>query len=161
MFAAEIGKPKFASGAIPVALDSPRDGVVNEPIEIDGCHYVFSAINVGNPVACIFVDDFEFDWRAAGAAMETHEIFPERANIVFVKVTDAENIDIRIWERGAGETSSSGTCSSGAAVMSAFLLKTGRQVRVHAEGGTTEIVWREDDEIVITGSAELITCGEW
>ncbi|MEP6788448.1 MAG: diaminopimelate epimerase, partial [Acidobacteriota bacterium] len=94
-------------------------------------------------------------------AMETHEKFPERANIVFVKVVDAENIEIRIWERGAGETSASGTCSSGAAVLSAFMLKTGREVHVHSEGGTTDITWREDDEIIIKGSASLAFCGEW
>ena len=93
--------------------------------------------------------------------METHEKFPERANIVFVKVDDMENIEIRIWERGAGETAASGTCSSGAAILSAFLLKTGREVRVHSEGGTTDIVWRDDDEIIIKGRAELVFCGEW
>lgn len=161
LFEAEIGKPQFSSDSIPVALAPPRAGVVNEPIEIEGSQYLFSAVNVGNPVACVFVDDFDLDWRAIGRAMETHERFPERTNVVFVKITDAENIDIRIWERGAGETSSSGTCSSGAAVMSAFLLKTGRRVNVHAAGGTTEIEWRGDDEIVITGTAELMFCGEW
>jgi len=112
-------------------------------------------------VACIFVDNFNFDWRAVGKAMETHEKFPERSNIVFVKVVDAENIEIRIWERGAGETAASGTCSSGAAILSSFLLKTSRKVSVHSEGGTTDIVWRDDDAIVIKGTAELAFCGEW
>jgi diaminopimelate epimerase len=81
---------------------------------------LFSGVNVGNPVACVFVDSFDLDWRRYGRAMETHATFPERANIVFVKIVDNENIELRIWERGAGETSASGTCSSGAAVLSAF-----------------------------------------
>ena len=80
---------------------------------------------------------------------------------MFVKVIDNKNIEIRIWERGAGETSSSGTCSIAAAVASAFTKKTGRQISVHAEGGTTEALWRDDDEMLITGSADLAFSGEW
>ena len=160
-FNAEIGEPKFSSEEIPVLTSERRDAVVNEPIDVGGKRYAFSAVNVGNPVACIFVDDFEFDWRELGRKMETHEIFPERANIVFVKVIDKEDIEIRIWERGAGETAASGTCSSGAAVLSAILLKADRTVNVHSEGGVTKIVWRDDDKMVITGSATLAFCGEW
>lgn len=160
-FDAEIGEPKFASEEIPVRTNTRRDVVVNEPIDVGGKIYTYSAINVGNPVACIFVDDFDFDWRTVGREMETHEVFPERANTVFVKVLDKENIELRIWERGAGETAASGTCSSGAAVLSAFLLKTKRSVNVHSEGGVTKVVWRDDQRIVITGSATLAFCGEW
>ncbi len=160
-FDAEIGIPRFASDEIPVLVRSRRDHVVNQSIVIEGKNYLFSAVNVGNPVACIFVDNFDFDWRGLGRSMETHDKFPERANIVFVKVVDRKNIDIRIWERGAGETSASGTCSSGAAILSSFLLKTERKIGVHSPGGITDIVWREDDEIVITGRADLAYCGEW
>lgn len=160
-FDAEIGEPKFASDEIPVLVPTRSETVVNVPIDVGGKRYNFSAVNVGNPVACIFVDDFEFDWRELGREMETHDVFPERANIVFVKVIDKENIDIRIWERGAGETAASGTCSSGAAVLSARLLKTGRTVNVHSEGGVTKIVWRDDDKMVITGSATFAFCARW
>ena len=78
-----------------------------------------------------------------------------------MKVSDKSNIEIRIWERAAGETSSSGTCSIAAAVASAFAGKTERRVSVRAEGGTTEAVWREDGEMLITGRADLAFCGEW
>lgn len=160
-FDAEIGEPKFASDEIPVRASARRETVVNASIEVAGRQYAFSAVNVGNPVACIFVDDFKFDWRSVGREMEVHDVFPERANIVFVKVIDKENIEIRIWERAAGETAASGTCSSGAAVLSAFLLKTGRIVNVRSVGGVTKVVWRDDDKMVITGSATLAFCGEW
>lgn len=161
LFEAEIGKPKFSSDEVPVLTDTRREAVVNEPISVDGRHYAFSAVNVGNPVACIFVDNFNFDWRSIGRSMETHEKFPERANIVFVKIDDRDNIELRIWERGAGETSASGTCSSGAAILSTFMLKTDRKVMVHSEGGTTDIFWRDDDEIIITGRSEYSYSGEW
>ena len=160
-FQAEIGKPKFSSEQVPVLTETRREAVVNEPIIVDGRHYAFSAVNVGNPVACIFVDNFNFDWRSVGKSMETHEKFPERVNVVFVKIENRENIELRIWERGAGETSASGTCSSGAAILSSFLLKTDRKVMVHSPGGTTDIIWRADDEIIITGRADYAYSGEW
>jgi diaminopimelate epimerase len=160
-FEAEIGKPKFASEDIPFVSREPLDSVKNCPILVDGIEYSVSAVNMGNPVGCIFVEDFDFDWRRVGRLMETHEKFPERVNVVFVKVNDAENIEIRIWERGAGETAASGTCSSGAAVLSAFLYKTGRKVSVHSEGGTTDVLWGDDGEVVLTGRADFIYCGEW
>ncbi len=160
-FEAEIGKPKFASDEVPVLTETRREAIVNESIVVDGRHYVFSAVNVGNPVACIFVDNFNFDWRSVGRSIETHAKFPERVNVVFVKIDDRENIELRIWERGAGETSASGTCSSGAAILSAFMLKTGRKVLVHSPGGTTDVLWRDDDEIVLTGLADYSYSGEW
>lgn len=160
-FDAAIGRPRFDSDEVPVLTETRREAVINEPIEIGGRHYVFAAVNVGNPVACIFVYDFDFDWRSVGREMENHAKFPERANVVFVKITDRENIEIKIWERGAGETAASGTCSSAAAVLSSFTLKTERKVTVHSEGGATEVNWREDGEMVITGSATHVFCGEW
>jgi diaminopimelate epimerase len=118
-------------------------------------------VNVGNPVACVFVNEFEPAWRAYGKALENNEAFPERANIVFVKVLDRGNIELKIWERGAGETSSSGTCVSASAVLSAVTGRTDRRVSVHTEGGTTEFHWRGDDEMLLTGRADLAFCGTW
>ncbi len=159
-FEAEIGKPKFASADVPVK-NGDETPAVDREIAVGDRRFIFSGVNVGNPVACIFVDDFDFNWRGFGREMETHEMFPQRANIVFVRVIDDENIELRIWERGAGETSASGTCSSGAAVLAAFTGKTSRTVSVISPGGTTEIYWRDDDEILITGRADLAFCGEW
>lgn len=168
-FEAEIGRPKFAGADIPVHTEEPADSVIDETffinlpskIEDRRSKITASTVNVGNPVACIFVDNFDLDWRGIGRAMEVHEKFPERANIVFVRVMDEENIELRIWERGAGETSASGTCSSGAAVLSAFTGRTGRKVSVHSPGGVTEVLWRDDDEMLLTGRADLAYCGEW
>jgi diaminopimelate epimerase len=160
-FEAEIGKPKFSSAEIPVRTENGTDSVIDEQLTISDRQLTFSAVNVGNPVACVFVDDFELDWLGLGRAMETHHKFPERANIVFVRVIDRENIELRIWERGAGETSASGTCSSGAAVLSAFTGRTGRRVSVHSPGGVTGVLWRDDDEMLLTGRADIAYCGEW
>ncbi|HEY0458734.1 MAG TPA: diaminopimelate epimerase [Pyrinomonadaceae bacterium] len=160
-FDAEIGKPKFASDEIPYTADRRLESVVDEPVRIDNQEFRVTCVNVGNPVACVFVEDFYFDWREVGRKMERAHEFPERANIVFVKILDRENIELRIWERGAGETSASGTCSSGAAILSAFTGRTGRRVSVHTPGGITEITWRDDDEMLILGRADIVFCGEY
>ena len=135
--------------------------ITNYQLPITNYQLPVITLDVGNPVCVIFVDDFSLDWRNIGKEIESHAHFPERTNVVFVRIIDSENIEIRIWERGSGETSSSGTCSIAAAVASAFAKKTARKVSVHAEGGTTETVWREDDEMIITGRADLVFCGEY
>jgi diaminopimelate epimerase len=160
-FEAEIGKPGFASSEVPVNTAEFQDTVIDFLVTVSDREFLMSCVNVGNPVAITFVDDFEFDWRLYGRELEIHSAFPEKANIVFVKVRDRENIDIRIWERAAGETSSSGTCSSGAAVLAAKTDRTGHKVAVHAVGGTTEFLWRDDGEMLITGRADLSYSGEW
>jgi diaminopimelate epimerase len=147
-FRAELGKPR--------AITNYELRITNQVLPV-------ITLDVGNPVCAIFVEDFDaIDWRTTGEEIEQHAHFPERTNVVFVRIADAKNIEIRIWERGAGETSSSGTCSIAAAVASAFAGKTNREVSVHAPGGTTETVWREaDGEMLITGRADLVFCGEW
>jgi diaminopimelate epimerase len=160
-FAAEIGKPAFSSEAVPIITTEHVDDVIDLPVDVNGRMFLMTCVNVGNPVAVTFVDDFELDWRSYGKELEVHPVFPQKANIVFVKCIDDANLEIRIWERAAGETSSSGTCSSGAAVLAAKTGRTGRNVSVHAVGGTTEFEWRDDDEMIITGQADLSYTGSW
>jgi len=171
-FLAELGKPKFQLPDSPFLKailtefgeerETPAFSSILLPEEKMLVNFFF--VDIGNPVVCIFVEDFnQINWRLTGQTIESDvKMFPERTNVVFIKVIDRDNIEIRIWERGAGETSSSGTCSIAAAVASAFTAKTNRKVSVHAEGGTTEALWREaDDEMMITGRADLAFCGEW
>lgn len=161
-FLAELGKPKFASAEIPFASDEKLDLIANYDLNLSHGVLPITALNVGNPVAAVFVEDFDaLDWREIGKETEIHPQFPERTNVVFINRTDLENIEIRIWERGAAETSSSGTCSIAAAVAHLLSENLRGKVYVHAVGGTTEAVWREDDEMLITGTADFIYCGEW
>jgi diaminopimelate epimerase len=161
-FEAEIGRPKFASREIPMALKEDLETVTDLPLETPAGIIKITALNVGNPVCVIFLPDFDScNWRRLGAEIETHPLFPERTNVVFVKVTDARNLEVRIWERGAGETSSSGTCSTAAAIAAAFTGQTERNVSVHAPGGATEVTWRADGEMLLKGRADLVFCSEW
>lgn len=161
-FLAELGKPKFASREIPFAADENLELIVNYGLQLKTDVLPITVLNPGNPVTSVFVEDFDaVDWRKIGEEIECHPQFPERTNVVFVKKVDAENIEIRIWERGAAETSSSGTCSIAAAVAHLLRENTRGNVHVHAVGGTTETVWREDGEMLITGRADFVYCGEW
>jgi diaminopimelate epimerase len=160
-FQAEIGTPKFSSAEVPFQSAEPLAAVIDREIDIAGEKVKISAVNVGNPVACVFVDDFELDRRRLGRKIEPHTSFPEKTNVAFVKVRDRLNIELRIWERGAGETSASGTCSSGAAVLAAQTGRTDRAVAVHTPGGTAKFTWRKDNEMVLTGTASFVYDGRW
>lgn len=161
-FESELGQPGFSSEEIPMLTDKPRARVTDYPLAVEGKTISVTALSMGNPNCCIFINDFdELDWRRAGRLIERHEQFPERTNVVFVRVLDRGNIEIRLWERGVGETFSSGTCSCAAAVASCINDKTDRHVNVHTPGGLIEVIWRDDDEVVMTGRADVVYSGEW
>jgi diaminopimelate epimerase len=162
LFESELGQPKFGPASIPMIVDRPQNTVIDYPLEVGDETYTITAMQMGNPNCCIFVDDFDhLDWRRLGPLIENHPRFPERTNVIFIRVRDRENIEERIWERGVGETESSGTCSCAAAVASVINQHTGRRVSVHAPGGLLAIEWRDDDEVVLTGRAEVIYSGQW
>ncbi|HYW73485.1 MAG TPA: diaminopimelate epimerase [Pyrinomonadaceae bacterium] len=161
-FRSELGVPRFDSASIPMATDQPRDRVIDYPLNVDGESLQVTALQMGNPNCCVFVDDFEaIDWRRLGPLIENHRQFPERTNVIFIRVRNRAQIEERIWERGVGETESSGTCSCAAVVASVINGKCDRQIDVYAPGGLLPIEWRDDDEVVLTGTAGAIYSGEW
>ena len=163
LFDSELGQPKFDSKSIPMTTREPMEKVVDYELEVEGESFPVTALQMGNPNCCIFVDDFDaLEWRRIGKAIETHKQFPERTNVIFVRVVDRKTIELRIWERGVGETEASGTCSCAAAVAAMVKGKTERLGDVLMPGGRAKINWREDDgEVVITGTAEVIYEGDW
>ena len=163
-FAAEIGRPRFESGSVPFTTDEPLERVVNHPLEVaPGETVAVTALEMCNPNCCLFVEDFaRIDWRRLGRLIESHPRFPARTNVEFVRVVSPERVEVRIWERGVGETLSSGTGSSAAVVASHLNGLTGRSVTVETPGGRLSVEWRErDDEVVLTGAAEVVYRGEW
>jgi diaminopimelate epimerase len=162
LFEAELGQPRLDSASVPILTPQPLARVIDYPLSVGGEQVGVTALLMGNPNCCIFVEDFDaLDWRRLGAALESHPQFPERANVVFVRVLDSGNIELRIWERGVGETFSSGTCACAAVVACAINDRTGRRVRVWMPGGQIEVCWREDGEVVMTGRADIVYSGEW
>jgi len=163
LFESELGRPKFVSGAIPMLMEEALEHVTDYPLQVEGETIPVTALLMGNPNCAVFVEDFEaVDWRRIGRALEKHEAFPEHTNVEFVRVRDRHNIELRIWERGVGETFSSGTCACAAVVASAINGKTERDVNVWTQGGRIQIVWREeDDQVVLTGKADVVYGGQW
>ena len=128
----------------------------------DGETVAVTALQMCNPNCCVFVEDFgRTDWRRLGRTIESHAAFPERTNVEFVRALDRENIEARVWERGAGETLSSGTGACAAAVASMISGRADRRVSVQMPGGTLEVLWRDDGEVRLTGEAEVVYRGEW
>ena len=112
---------------------------------------------VGNPQCVVPVADFEFDWRRLGAAIESHPHFPHRTNVSFVRPVDAHTIDVRFYERGAGETMSSGTGSTGAAAAAVARGLAQSPVRVLTPAGPIDL--RLEENVFLTGPAEIVAEG--
>jgi diaminopimelate epimerase len=148
-----------------MTASEPLDRVIGYPLVVERETLHVTALQMGNPNCCVFVDDFDaINWRRLGPLIENHPQFPERTNVIFVRVRDRRNIEERIWERGVGETEASGTCSCAAAVAAMVKDKTETLVDVLMPGGRARIQWRQDSEggeVVITGTAEVIYGGDW
>ncbi len=161
-FEAELGQPRFDSASIPILTDEAQERVIDYPLNVEGETLPVTALLMGNPHCCIFVEDFDaLDWRRIGSALQSHERFPERVNVVFIRTDDRRNIELRIWERGVGETFSSGTGACAASVASMINDRTERRIKVQMPGGRIEVEWRADNEVVMTGRADIVYSGEW
>jgi diaminopimelate epimerase len=158
----EVGTPKFASPEIPVNFDPPLAQVIRQKLHVDGQDIEFTATSMGNPHCSILVDDFDtLDWRKLGAAIETHAAFPDRTNVEFVRVVNRDEIEVRFWERGVGETLASGTGACGAALAAMLNGLVERKVQVKTVRGAMAVEWRSDDVVTQTGEARAVFSGEW
>jgi len=116
---------------------------------------------VGNPQCAVPVNNFDFDWRAVGAEIESHPHFPGRTNVSFFRVLDENAIEVRFYERGAGETMSSGTGSTGAAVAAISQGRVRSPVTVHTPAGPLELRWNTQitNDVYLIGPAEIVAEG--
>jgi diaminopimelate epimerase len=162
-FEAEMGRPLFDSASVPILTLEPLPEVREYTLALpDGETVAVTALQMCNPNCCVFVEDFDrVDWRRLGRVIESHAAFPERTNVEFIRVVDRARIEARVWERGAGETLSSGTGACAAAVASMLGGHTDRHVRVQMPGGLLEVLRRDDGEVLLTGTAEVVYRGEW
>ncbi len=157
----DMGEPRLAPADIPVSLSGEE--VVAEPIEACGYAFNMTCVSMGNPHAVIFVDDMEaFDLHKVGRAIETHPLFPRRTNVEFVKVLSRNLMQMRVWERGSGETLACGTGSCATLVAAVLNGLVERKAQIQLLGGELEIEWRADNNrVYMTGGAELVFEGEW
>jgi diaminopimelate epimerase len=116
-------------------------------------------VSMGNPHFVVFVDDFAPGWQADAAEIGKHHDFKHGINVELVRVRDRENIEVRFYERGVGETQSSGTGSCASAVAAIFCKKAQSPVRVHTPGGIQTVRW--EDQVFLRGGAQLICRGDF
>ena len=155
----DMGKPELEADLIPII--SEREQVIDEPIEVDGKEYHMTGVSMGNPHAVIYVDDVKgLDLEKIGPKFENHERFPKRINTEFVHCIDRQTVEMRVWERGSGETLACGTGACAVAVSSILNNLTDRQVTVKLLGGDLQIEWdREKDRVFMTGPATVVFDG--
>jgi diaminopimelate epimerase len=151
-----MGEPVFNPADIPVKHEGAD--CVSTPVVTSEGEYEITCVSMGNPHAVIYVDSLEsVDIGREGPAMENHIMFPNRVNTEFVKVIDRNNLHMRVWERGSGETLACGT--GACAVLAASVLngKSEREATVRLLGGELVIKWDEsDNHIYMTGPAETV-----
>jgi diaminopimelate epimerase len=121
---------------------------------LNGAEYEATILNVGNPQCAIFVKNLEDSWRTAAAEAERHPRFPNHSNVSFIRVLDRHTIDVVFYERGVGETRSSGTGSTGAATAAILRGEIDSPVEIRTPAGSLLLRW--DDCVLLTGPAEII-----
>jgi diaminopimelate epimerase len=145
IFEMDMGKPKLEE--------------LHARMRLAGAEFDATILNVGNPQCAIFVPDLPPDWRTAAAEAESHSRFPQRSNVSFVRVLDRHTIDAVFYERGAGETKSSGTGSTGAATAGILRGDLESPVEIRTPAGILRLRW--DASVFLTGPAEFIAEGRF
>ena len=156
--------PQQAAGEIPVDASAAQsvDAVIDSPITVAGNDYRMTCVSMGNPHAVVFMEGVkELDLEAIGPFFENHKCFPNRTNTEFVEILDRENVFMRVWERGTGETLACGTGCCATAVACALNSLTSDKVTVKVLGGEIEIEWdRTENLVYMTGPAVTVFEGE-
>lgn len=156
-----MGSPLLKPEEIPVALEG--ETVVDVPVLVDGTEYRMTGVGMGNPHTVVFVEDLEnLEIEKTGPLFEHHSCFPNRVNTEFVRVIDKKHVQMRVWERGSGETLACGTGACAVAVACVLNGLTEEEVTVTLLGGDLQIRWdREENIVYMTGPAEVVFDGEW
>ena len=155
----DMGKAELSAKKIPSTYTGEK--VVAEPLNIGSETYEVTLVSMGNPHCVIFQDPDTADVEGVGRLIETHNAFPERVNVEFIKVVDKNHLKMRVWERGSGETLACGTGACAAVVASCLngYSNKGDEVTVSLLGGDLKIIYT-DETVYMTGGATLAFTGE-
>ncbi len=158
----DMGAPILSAKDIPVICEGER--AINVPITVDGKEYKMTCVSMGNPHAVVFIENSpkEFPLEKIGPLFENNAVFPDRTNTEFIKIIDRKNLEMRVWERGSGETLACGTGACASAVAAILNGYADNDVTVHLLGGDLEISWsgKEGDSVFMTGPATTVFEGE-
>lgn len=159
----DMGSPRLAPSQIPIVPENPEDTrIIDAPLEVEGKTYYMTGVSMGNPHTVVYVDDVKgLDLLKIGPSFENHKRFPERINTEFAHVLDRKTVEMRVWERGSGETLACGTGACAVAVASILNGLTEDRVTVKLLGGDLLIEWdKEADKVYMTGPAKVVFDGE-
>ena len=156
----DMGKPVLSPKEIPVNLE--MESVVDEPVTVDGQEFRITCVSMGNPHAVTFVEDTaSLPLEQLGPKFEKHSLFPEQVNTEFVQIRNRQEINMRVWERGSGETLACGTGACASVVACVLNGLTDNEVTVHLTGGTLQIHFdRQENTVWMTGPATVVFDGE-
>lgn len=161
----DMGEPELDPEKIPIIMkgySDETDRVLNAQIKVDGKEYHMTGVSMGNPHDVVYIDDVQgLDIEKIGPKFENHERFPQRINTEFARVIDRKTVEMRVWERGSGETLACGTGACAVAVASILNGYTEREVEIRLLGGNLQIEWNEEDNhVYMTGPATVVFDGE-
>ena len=158
----EMGIPQLNSQDIPFDDGSFHEKVIDYPLSINKKIYPITAVSLGNPHCAVFVDRFpsRLECHQIGREIESHPFFPKRTNIEFIRVLNREEIDVLFWERGVGETLSSGSGACAAAAASILKNLTEKKVKVRTSMGALTVEW-DKEEVYQTGPSEVVFEGDY
>lgn len=153
----DMGKAVFTPCEIPVLLDG--DEIIDRTVEVAGENYNITAISMGNPHAVVFCEDVDkLNLEKIGPRFEHHKIFPEQVNTEFVRVIDRKTLQMRVWERGSGETFACGTgaCATAVAAVKNGYCDYDTEITVKLVGGDLFITYKSDGTVFMRGGAETV-----
>ena len=157
----DMGKAILKPAEIPVADDGDR--FIAKPVVVDGVSYNMTCVSMGNPHAVVFLPEIDsLDLEKIGPSFEHHPLFPNRVNTEFIRVIDDHTLQMRVWERGSGETFACGTGACAAAVASVLngYCKREQEILIHLRGGDLRIIYHNDESVTMIGPATFIFEGK-
>ena len=157
----DMGKAILKPAEIPVADDGDR--FIAKPVVVDGVSYDMTCVSMGNPHAVVFLPEIDsLDLEKIGPTFEHHPLFPNRVNTEFIRVIDDHTLQMRVWERGSGETFACGTGACAAAVASVLngYCKREQEILIHLRGGDLRIIYHNDESVTMIGPATFIFEGK-
>lgn len=158
-----LGVPRLSAKDIPFDDGQTLGRVLDYPLSVIKRTFPVSCLSLGNPHCSLFFDALPSwaEYPGIGAEIETHPFFPQRTNVEFIHVLGRDEIEVRFWERGVGETLASGTGSAAAAVASMLKGLTDRAVTVRTAIGSLKVEWPEGGDVLQTGPAEVVFSGDY
>ncbi|MDO4846960.1 MAG: diaminopimelate epimerase [Clostridiaceae bacterium] len=156
-----MGKPILKADEIPTKFEGKT--VVSQKLSIGENDYDVTCVSMGNPHCILYVDDVKtLDLEKIGPDFENHEMFPDRINTEFIHIISETEFDMRVWERGSGETLACGTGACAATVASVLngYCKRNTDIKVNLIGGTLTVNWTDGGDVYMTGPAETVCTGE-